>query len=499
MDGKLLLTYEAAVSHLRELNSSFDAGLLKVCYTGDNNNKSHISRETFEKCMGTIYNCPIVCNYDRETDELGGHDIMLVTGADGEKRIINATTPVGVVPESANPRFETMEDENGVEHEYLLADVVIWKRQEAYERIKNGGVVGESMEITVNSYKRNKKTDIRDIDDFEFTAMCLLGDNKTPCFEGASLELYSASNLKDKIDDMMHDLKDSYESVMTSFTKGVDDIHTPNTPENNKNTEGGENDLEDNIQTPAENAEVIEQVVETVATENGTNNESFELSSTLREWLDSAVRKIVEETRWGLDRAYWYVDHDADLSMVYVCSVNDCGKYFALKYTLNNDSVEVDVNSKTPVKMAFVPMAEGADAPQNGLVYALGNVIDGLNNDIAEKDSKIGELTATASEVEGLRKFKLDVEAESRNAAVSAVFEKFSCLDGNESFEALKNNYGDMSAEDIEEKCYAIKGKMSDVANVTFTLNETSIKTSVDTHEHESEYKPYGSLFDNIK
>ena len=111
--GKLVnMTYASTLTDLCEMNSSFDKGILRIAYTGANRNKSYISKEAFERSINTIYNCPIVCNYDRETDELGGHDIELVRDSAGELQIVNATTPVGVIPESAKVWWDFVTEED---------------------------------------------------------------------------------------------------------------------------------------------------------------------------------------------------------------------------------------------------------------------------------------------------------------------------------------------------------------------------------------------------
>lgn len=105
------------------MNPSFDKGVMRVAYTGRNQNNSFISRETFEKCIGTIYNVPVVAHYDRDTDTIGGHDMQMVMGEDGQFKMINLTQPVGVVPESANWYWEEIEDSTGI-HEYLCVEVL---------------------------------------------------------------------------------------------------------------------------------------------------------------------------------------------------------------------------------------------------------------------------------------------------------------------------------------------------------------------------------------
>lgn len=129
------IVFSSGISNLVEKNSSFDSGVLRVAYTGKNRNNSFISKETYERCIQSIYNCPIVCNYDRETDTIGSHDIELVSTDDGGMKIVNITQPVGVIPESAKYWWEEIEDNSGV-HEYLCVDALIWKRQEAYRKSK---------------------------------------------------------------------------------------------------------------------------------------------------------------------------------------------------------------------------------------------------------------------------------------------------------------------------------------------------------------------------
>ena len=146
-ERNMSIVFSSGIRNLVERNSSFDSGVLRVAYTGKNRNNSFISKETFERCMPSIYNCPIVCNYDRESDTIGSHDMELVSDDNG-MRIVNITQPVGVIPESAKYWWEEIEDDSGL-HEYLCVDALIWKRQEAYRKIKDDGITDESMEITV--------------------------------------------------------------------------------------------------------------------------------------------------------------------------------------------------------------------------------------------------------------------------------------------------------------------------------------------------------------
>lgn len=130
---KATLTYTSSISDICENNSSFDSAKIRVAYPGLNRNGSYISKDTFERCIKSIYNVPVVCNYNRDTDSLGGHDMELVKLDDGIK-LVNVTQPVGVVPESAEYSWETITEEDGTNNEYLCVDVLLWKRQEAYKK-----------------------------------------------------------------------------------------------------------------------------------------------------------------------------------------------------------------------------------------------------------------------------------------------------------------------------------------------------------------------------
>jgi len=212
MEKVLQMTYASSLTDLCSFNSSFDRGVLRVAYCGDNQNRSSISKKTFEKCLHTMFDCPIVCNYDRETDTLGGHDMEVVRDGDGSLRIVNSTTPVGCIPESAKYWWDQVEEEDGTVHEYLFVEALLWKRQEAYRKIKKDGITAHSMEITV---KDGEMVDgIFNIYDFEFTAFALIGVK--PCFESAALEMYSKQDFKKQLSEMMQDLKESFSMVTPS-------------------------------------------------------------------------------------------------------------------------------------------------------------------------------------------------------------------------------------------------------------------------------------------
>ena len=500
------IVFSSEIRALTEQNSSFDKGILRVCYTGANRNGSYISKETFEKCMSSIYNCPIVCRYDRETDTIGSHDIDLVRTDDGGLKMVNITQPVGVVPTGANYWWENIEEDNGDVHEYLFIECLLWKRQEAYQKIKADGVTSESMEISIKS---SEMVDgILHINNFEFTAFCLLG-TATPCFESAALELFALDEFKSQITEMMDDLKASFTMMQPSEEADIDSTFSSkggstvlnNEPEVIKavevesvETENAEAVFEAESQEQAE--EAVEEIVESAEFESHESNAEesaeapesvdpveepadFALESQIRSQLCEVLEgaeKVSDD--WGEWPRYWFVDYDKDLSEVYASDSEDW-KLYGFKYSMDGDNVVIDFASKSRKKWAIEDFDEGEQPVLFSEIDKIAkNACSTLNSEWNEK------YTALEAEVNALRKFKVDTEA-------AAVFANFTDLDGIDSFETLKSNYADYSKEDLEEKCFAIRGRNGTTAK--FNLEDATARVVVETPTDDDE--PYGGVF----
>lgn len=480
------LTYSSALSELCEVNSSFDTGVLRIAYTNKNRNGSYISKEVFEKCMDTIHNVPIVCNYCREDDSIGGHDMDVAYDNDGNIKLVNLTTPIGVVPESAEPYWEIVAENNGEMHEYLCTDVLLWKRQDVYEKLKRDGVTSESMEITVKDGERDKDGTYV-IKDFEFTAFCILGDDVEPCFESASLEVFSHSEFKEEMEKMMAELKETYSMVVTP--SGDDDTHPQ------ISAEGGNGKLEEKLAIVAEyglNAEELdfsleemsedelreklegmkeefskaEEVVEDAVAEDepaAEPEEKFELDRNMRDNMHRAVRDLaVTKCRWSGEECpkYWLEDFDVEAKYAY-CYDEDDGLLYRFAYSMDGDNIVLDEASKTRMKLAYVEYVDGEANSSSASVFE-------MVEDICERMSKKADANENAAnekinslnaELEELRKFKMDVENEADANARAEIFSRFAELDGEEAYEAVKADSLVYNLEELEEKCFAILGR----------------------------------------
>lgn len=502
------LTYASSLTDICEINSSFDSGVLRICYTGKNRNNSSISKEVMTNAIPTIYNCPVVCNYDPETNELGGHDMAITKDDDGNLRLMNVTYPVGLIPESSKVWFEDYEEEDGTVHEYLYAEVLLWKRQEAYKKIKEDGITSHSMEINVKD--GHKEDGVFVIDDFEFNAFCLISE--TPCFESSALEMFSMNELKSKISEMMQDYKDTFNLVSSSNED--DNIQLK------KSSEGGQNILDEKKELAAKygidinsldfslddfSIEELKEKFEAI--KNSDNNDSntqsaekFALNSNTVEELRRSLMSEKYVTEWGNGEMprYSYCDCDASVPEVYAWDCAD-GLLYGFPFTVNGDAVAIDFSCKTRKKFTIVDFNDG-DVQGSPVEEIFSAANESMKNyaDIEAKYSKATEkIEAMETELDELKKFKKDVveaeEAEKRNE----VFSKFSNLDGIDEYEKLKDDCMKFDLAALEEKCYAILGKNASMLKFSkedlkprYKAPDTTFD-DVDSHDDD---KPYGGI-----
>lgn len=510
------LTYESSLDNICELNSSFDKAVLEIAYHGKNRNGSYISKAAFEDAVPTMFNCPVVTNYIREDDELGGHDMEVVKNDKGF-RLVNLTHPVGVIPSEAKWFWTTKED-NGVEHEYLCADVLLWRREEAYEKIKEDGIAKHSMEITV--LDSHKEDGIYCIDKFEFTAFCLLG-NVEPCFEGSELITYSMDGMQEQFAQMMSELKESISAITSA--KAVDD----NKSNFVKEMEGGEDSLEEKLALLAEfglNADELDfsledlsleelrekfeamkkEPVQEPASEENPADENFELNTQLANELRQAISMEMTETPWGEEMPrYWFVDFDNDAMEVYAEDGADGWKLVGMKYAMDGDKVVIDFETKTRKKYAIVDFDDGSTEQ----VVPVAEMFELIKDAFAKKQAACEEeLEAARSEFAAtilekdeelgeLRQFKASVEKDEDDKKRSDIFANFEDLNEVEAFKALVADNSSYSLEALEEKCYALRGRNGTHAKFSSEPAKAP-KLAVPVMEHRDEDDRYGGIFE---
>lgn len=543
-DRRINIVYKSGLQRFAEDDESFDRGILRVAYTGKNRNGSFISKETFEKCINTIYNKPIVCNYNRETDSIGAHDVEIVQTSDGGLKMVNVTQPVGVVPESANYWWENVVEENGDVHEYLCCDILIWKREEAYEHIKANKITDESMEIRVKS--GHTADDVFYIDSFEFSAFCLL-ESADPCFESACVEVFSLAGFRELYLRMMDDFARQFQSVTASKE---DDINPHNntilskggdiplnkteilkefglTPETvgfnidelsedelrrklqemkdnhqfDDNDDTGNDDDDDEEDGEGDTTPEDDGDDDTVGT-TGTKQNQFSLTAEqFRDELITELGKVTYTDRWMDTYArYCYVDYDPEKGEVYAYDRQEGWTLYGFTYSQDGDRIVVDFESKKKKKFSIVDFDEGS-AVQN---YQAAFV------EYCEKlaDKKDGELAAAKSadeekfvelndKIKVLQEYQDKKMLEERAESEAALFAEFAELEGIEAFEALKSDCSGMTLEEVENKCFEIKGR--NVKTLAFAMNKPKpVRLPAgrpNTSANKDNDEPYGGIF----
>lgn len=519
MSKVLQLKYETSLTDITERNSSFDSGTLRICYVGKNRNNSYISKKTLEEAIPSLYNCPVVCNYNVETDSIGGHDVDILTDDNGNLRMINATQPVGLVPESAKVWFEEFTEDDGKVHEYLCSEVLLWKRQAAYSKIKRDEVTAHSMEISVDAGEQ--KNGVFCIDNLEFTALCLLGDCE-PCFEGSALEFAR--------DDFSKQMSEMYKEFKASFA--------------NHSMEGG-NDKLDNIEVKTETVETVETAVEATEQneesvveteveaaaesepelpegeqevndgegedeeteaetpeEESKEEDTFALNSNLVGEIIRALEQVTVEKSWGVEPRYWYIDCDIEKSEAYCIDTEDWLLY-GFTYTVSGDAVTIDFDTKARKQYTIVDFVDDTEEAPSVFSY-----IEKKLDDAAEVQTKysqvVNELNTAKEELDTLRAFKKDIEDTKANEARDAVLSKFADkLSAYEEFIDLKSNASEYDAQSLEEKCFAICGRHGVVfkfSSETPASTKTRVdKTTITNEAKDLEDLPYGGLVERYR
>ena len=196
------VNFTSKLSDFEVMNSEFIRCKCYALASGDNANGSDITMQAIDKAImrGEFYNKPIVAHlYKDEEDNgkwrVGGHDSKWVISNNGIE-VINECIPFGTIPESSNVRKEEVLEPDGVtKNTYVVMDVILWTgRFNIMDAAYSDDIYfNQSCEISVNEF-HYKDNDILSIDDFTFSALCLLNrssnpdKNVRPCFPSCRVE-----------------------------------------------------------------------------------------------------------------------------------------------------------------------------------------------------------------------------------------------------------------------------------------------------------------------
>jgi hypothetical protein len=416
---------------------------VRVAYPGDNPNKVRIDKAVFEAALPTLAACRVEARYDPATHTLGGHDLAIIE-TDAGLRLVRLTHPVGMVPQGAACWWETLEDAEGVVHEYLCVGVAVWRETDAFTKLRDEGTVGQSMEVRVVSSHHDEKTFV--VDKMEFICLQLLGEDNPPCFPQASLTLV-----------------DTWDKVLAA----------PETPTTAAFAAKGEITV-----TLTEVLEEFNVTAETLGFSlDGMTPEAlrarlqreqtFALHSTVQESLRRALDTRDERT----DRWSYLVDYDRDAGEMYY-RIHPGDVLMGASFTFDGATATVDFANAKPKTVTYADFPAPAAAPAPVFTETTPAACEPPAAPDTPDAAPIGapdvqEFAALRTEVENLRQFKADTLAAQRTAALQALFARFADLESDAQFVALRtaalqpDSTCSLSVGELEEKCFALRGRLA--------------------------------------
>jgi hypothetical protein len=406
------------VNSFEVLNSEFTKAKCYILYTGENRNGSSISKETVEAALPSIFNCPVIGEFlkkDDGTKDFGSHGGRIIIDSTGI-RYEQTTMPYGVVPESANPRWEMVDDK-----EYLVCEIILWSgRYDDLDVFLADGQRPQSMEISPLEFE--EKNGLFEIKSFEFSALTILGSDVEPCFEDAKIETYASDKFNLIFEEMKNALKDL-------FKKDEDD----------------EPMMDEEDMMPEEEDEK----------EKMSKNFAMTMKDKLRLLQDSIEDERVADADDNTIsyKSYWVMDFDDNYVYVSMYAWERDGssedRYYRATFSIDEENQTAIINKESfeEIIQKWVTLEES----------------QAIDDERQQFENLKTDFEALESEVIDLRKFKQDAESEERKAEISALLDEFSVdLVNCEDFINFRNEAVEkkLSNEEISEKCYAILGRV---------------------------------------
>ena len=189
MEKKIPTTFVGEIAEgLTQVSPEISKTRLRIFYKGFNRNQGYVTDEFAEKLLSSLPYTPVVGIFNDLVKDFGGHN---------QDR--NVARVYGVVPQDPHFAWEDHLDSDGIMRTYACTDVYLFTGR--YDAAKLIPGKQQSMELdtstirgdwqVINEYGQEGfvYTDAR------FIGLSVLGDDKTPCFEGSAFyELVSQFN-----------------------------------------------------------------------------------------------------------------------------------------------------------------------------------------------------------------------------------------------------------------------------------------------------------------
>ena len=365
---------------------------IKVCYVGDkpNRNGSIITKEVATKMANSLPASPIVGFYREEKQDFGGHEQELVI-TDKAVELKSITVPYGFVDVNAKVWFQWFLDDNKVEREYLVTEGYIWTGR--YPEARKMLTSNQSMELDKNTTAgiwtkdANNKPQFFIINEANISALCALGEDEEPCFEGAQIrtEFALSEDFKNTFYQMAQELKDilseggnTMNEEMTNVEVIEEEVATEEVivEETVIEEEVAEEVIaEDVVETPEVEEEISSEIEgQNTETETVENSEIIEgnFSENSEEEVEESESEESEQSTYSLDEIPEYVD----LSNKYSALEANYNNLMSEVETLRAFKLTADRNEKNALIAKFYMLSEEdkADVIANVDNYSLEEI-----------------------------------------------------------------------------------------------------------------------------
>ena len=277
-----------------------------VAYAGDNRNYSSISKEVFESMIPSLYQSPIVGEFDEKNGDFKSHGEQVVI-TDGEVEYRKNTHAYGYIDSQSEVRWVKGVEKDNPDREYLTVDAFMWTTYFPEARKVLEGKNNQSMEIEILDGDF-REDGFFEITDARFLSLCILGEDVEPCFEGASISKFNLGNTFNKhqqeviadgggVEDKME--KEKFEETENIENETVEEVESNETEEleleeENVETKEGDsedtetNEADDKIKELTEALEKLENQIENIGKEkdvleNSLNEKNVEFESLKKE------------------------------------------------------------------------------------------------------------------------------------------------------------------------------------------------------------------------
>lgn len=404
---------------LEKYNDVLSKGRCRIFYKYGNRNGTYITDEFSEKLLSTIAYAPVKGIY--EYDDFTDHGARRSEG-----RIY------GIVPENPHLQWEEHEDEDGVVRTYACVDVLIFTA--LYKEASDIIGKAQSMELYEPSLQYHREIihgqQYIVFDEGCFLGLQVLGKDVEPCFEGAAF-----FQLQENIEEVVKKIQE----IEMTYSKG------------------GQKEM------PQMN---------------------FKLSDSQKfDALWSLLNpNYTEEGNWTIDYAICDVYDEYALAYSY-----ENAQYERIYYTKNDETDSVALGEKVRVYVVDVTEKEKTTLDTlrdlNGGTYELVNEnlehaqenvekISGFELKVTELENNIATLNTEKSAIqssyelehqkvesltaenEGLKQYKLSIEAEQKNAVFTEYKDKLS----EEILDTYREKAAEYSVADLDkELAYELK------------------------------------------